>query len=257
MTTYGFIGTGVITEAVIVGMMRSGLAVDRVTVSPRNAEIAKSLAARFPKVAVAAGNQAVVDASDVVIFAVLPQMVEEIIAGLKVPLDRKIISLVAGTSHARLSAWTGHSAASIVRAVPLPFVATGEGVTAVFPADATAEALFNAMGKAVVCADQNEFDLFAVATALMGSYFGVLERTSDWLAANGMARDKARAVLLPLFGSLAKFANAAPAMDFAALRHHFSTKGGLNEQVFRDFEAEGGSRALTSALDRVLERAKR
>jgi pyrroline-5-carboxylate reductase len=257
MTSYGFIGTGVITEAVIVGMMRSDHPVDRVTVSPRNEAIAKSLADRFPKVTVGADNQSVVEASDVIVIAVLPQMAEEIITKLRVPEGKKIVSLVAGTSHARLASWTGRPPEAIVRAVPLPFVATGEGVTAVFPADRATEALFNAMGKAVVCADQNEFDLFAVATALMGSYFGILERASDWLAAKGMAREKARDVLLPLFGSLAKFADAAPAMDFTALRHHFSTKGGLNEQVFRDFEAAGGSRALTSALDRVLERAKR
>jgi len=33
-------------------------------------------------------------------------------------------------------------------------------------------------------------------------------------------------------------------------------KGGLNEQVFMDFEARGGTEALFKALDRVLVRAK-
>lgn len=256
MTNYGFIGTGVITEAIIVGLMRSDLPVSRVTVSPRNPEIARGLAGRFDKVAVASANQAVVDASDIIILAVLPRMAGDIVRGLAIPAEKKIISLVAGTSHATLSSWTGHPATAIVRAVPLPFVATGEGVTAVFPSDAAAETLFNAMGTAVVCAGQNEFDLFAVATALMGTYFGILERAAGWLSANGFTEAKARDVLLPLFGSLAKFADASPALSFAELRNHFSTRGGLNEQVFADFEASGGSAALVKALDRVLERAR-
>lgn len=144
-----------------------------------------------------------------------------------------------------------------MRAIPLPFVAAGEGVTAVFPADPPAERLFNAVGTAAVCKSQEEFDLFAVTSALMGTYFGLLERLSDWLGNNGMSGQTARAVLVPLFASLAKAAQASEATSFADLRQAHSTKGGLNEQVFADFEALGGSTALFTALDRVLARAKR
>jgi pyrroline-5-carboxylate reductase len=34
----------------------------------------------------------------------------------------------------------------------------------------------------------------------------------------------------------------------------FSTKGGLNEQVFAEFKENGGTKALTLALDSVLKR---
>lgn len=253
---YGFIGTGVISEAIITGMMRSTLPVTKVIVSPRNPEVAKALAAQFPKVEIAADNQAVADGTGILILAVRPQMAEEVIRELVIPPGTKIISLIAGTSHDRLSAWTGHPAAEIVRAVPLPFVAYGEGVTAVFPSDPATEKLFDALGKAVVCHDQNEFDLLAVATALMGTYFGVMERTSAWLVGKGLPEATARNFLAPLFGSLAKVAQSSPETGFDALRQGFSTKGGLNEQVFSDFEIHGGSLALTKALDRVLERAR-
>lgn len=253
---YGFIGTGVITEAIITGMMRSGLPVTRIIVSPRNKDVAKRLSERFAKVEVAADNQAAADHADVLVLAVVPQIAEEVLTGLSIRPGTKIISLVAGTSHDKLSAWTRQPADTIVRAVPLPFVATGEGVTAIFPADATAEALFNAMGKAVPCATKQEYDLFAVVTALMGTYFGVLQRSAGWLSANGLAPEKTRDFLLPLFGSLAQFAKDSPDMSFGQLRDHFSTRGGLNEQVFADFEAKGGSAALTQALDRVLKRVQ-
>jgi len=41
------------------------------------------------------------------------------------------------------------------------------------------------------------------------------------------------------------------------MSREFATKGGLNEQVLLDFERNGGTTALTGALERVLERIKR
>lgn len=254
--TYGFIGTGTITQAIITGMMTSQLAAQEIVVSPRSHAIARSLAERYPGVRVADGNQAVVDAADVLVLAVRPQVAEEVLASLSIPPSTKLISLIAATSHATLAQWTGHAAGRIVRAIPLPFVAAGEGVTAVFPTDPQAERLFNAVGTAAVCQSQEEFDLFAVTSALMGTYFGLLERLSDWLGNNGMSGQTARAVLVPLFTSLAKVAQGSDTASFADLRLAHSTRGGLNEQVFSDFEALGGSAALFKALDRVLVRAR-
>ena len=254
--TYGFIGTGTITEAIVLGMMKSHLAGRAIILSPRSHAIARALADSHPNVSVAHSNQDVVDNADVLVLAVRPQIAEEVLTALTIPPTRKLISLIAATSHATLAAWTGHQASGIVRAIPLPFVADRDGVTAVFPANSQAEELFNAVGTAAVCGTQEQFDLFAVTSALMGSYFGLLERLSDWLGANGMDERQARDVLTPLFGSLAKVAQGSDA-SFAALRSAYSTKGGLNEQVFSDFDRLGGSRALFEALDRVLARARR
>lgn len=253
--TYGFIGTGTISEAIITGMMKSPLAGEDILVSPRSPAMAQSLAVRFPNVRVARNNQEVVNGAEILILAVRPQIAEEVLTVLSIPRERKLISLIAATSHARLADWTGHEARTIVRAIPLPFVAEREGVTAMFPPDQEAEKLFNAVGSAAVCNSQDEFDLFAVTTALMGTYFGLLERLSDWLKAKGMTEMQAREALAPLFSSLSRVAQGSNA-SFAELRAAHSTKGGLNEQVFADFEAMGGSAALFKALDRVLVRAK-
>ena len=253
---YGFIGTGTITAAIIDGMMRSHLSSAQVIVSPRNHALAQALAERHPHVTVAQNNQAVVDSADVLVLAVRPQDAEAVVKALSIPASKKIISLIAATSHATLGAWTGQDPTRIIRAIPLPFVAHGEGVTPVFPGDRMAEDLFNAMGKAVACDTQQEFDLFAVTSALMGTYYGLLERVTDWLVAKGLPEDKARDSLVPLFKSLSQVAHAAPHASFSELREAHSTKGGLNEQVFTDFEAKGGSEALLHALDRVLIRAR-
>lgn len=251
---YGFIGTGTITEAMVEGMVASSLDFEKIVVSPRNAETAARLAEKFDKVVEAESNQAVARSCDVIVLAVRPQIAEVVLSEISISPDVKLISVIAATSHEKLAACTGHSEETIVRAIPLPFVSFRDGVTAVFPSDPVAEALFNAMGTAVTCATKHEFDLLAAASSTMGTYFGILERLTYWLKQNGMEETKAQSYLLPLFGSLAQVSTRSPEKNFRSLREEFSTKGGLNEQVFRDFDLNGGSNALTSALDNVLNR---
>ena len=75
------------------------------------------------------------------------------------------------------------------------------------------------------------------------------------LAENGLPEEKGRAYLAPLFAGLAETAHRAGRhIDFIKMSRDFATKGGLNEQVFRDFSDKGGPDALTEALDRVLKR---
>lgn len=251
----GFVGTGSITEAMVTGIVGSGLEVAEIAVSPRNAEIAARLASRFPAVRIAIGNQEVVDAADILFLAVRPQVAEEVITALSFRKGQNVVSVIAATDRSKLLTWIGEDV-QLTQAIPLPFVADRQGVTAIFPPNAEIAAIFYALGSAVECETRDEYDLLAVASALMGTYFGILDRATGWLAEKGTAKAKARAYLAPLFASLAQRAAKADQTTLDALRREFSTPGGLNEQVFDDFDRGGGSRAMTDALERVLARVK-
>lgn len=88
---------------------------------------------------------------------------------------------------------------------------------------------------------------------MMGSYFGLLETVQGWLVAQGLPETAARSYMAGLFANLGRVA-ASRTTDFSTMREEHSTKGGLNEQVFRNFVEGGGTAALTQALDRVLAR---
>jgi pyrroline-5-carboxylate reductase len=141
-----------------------------------------------------------------------------------------------------------------VQAIPLPFVAERQGATALYPPDARIARLFDALGTAVQCDSRHEYDMLGAASALMSTYFGIMEFAVDWLAQNGLDRKKGQAYLAPLFESLAQRATKAEVESFASLSEEFATKGGLNEQVLANFEKNGGRTALTGALDGVLAR---
>ena len=70
MVRLGFIGTGTIVAAMVRGLKGSALQDWPVVLSPRNAEVGRRLADELSGVAVAASNQAVIDAADIVILAV-------------------------------------------------------------------------------------------------------------------------------------------------------------------------------------------
>lgn len=250
----GFIGTGAITEAMVRGLLARPAALPHVMVSQRSADISARLAVEFPQVIVSGDNQAIVDGCDTVVLAIRPQIAEEVIRPLRFRDGQKIISVVAATGREALLYWIGADV-RLSQAIPLPFVARRSGVTAIYPADMDTAAIFNVLGKAVECETKAEYDLLAAASALMATYFGIMQTATEWLAEKGLPEEKARAYLTPLFAGLSEVAVlAGDRTDFTEISHEFATKGGLNEQVLQDFDGKGGSRVLKDALSRVLER---
>jgi pyrroline-5-carboxylate reductase len=251
MARLGFVGTGAITAAMVRGLRRSTLRDWPVLLSPRNAELARDLAASFPDLTVAASNQAVADGVDLVVLAVRPQVAEPVPRDLRLRPDHTVISLIAGLDHELVRNWTG--AATVCRAIPLPFVAEGQDATPVFPPDPAAVTLFDAPGRAQPVADRRDFDILAALSALMASYFGLVGIAAGWAADKGPPEAQARAYLSRLFANLGGVLRDSP-LDPDALRAAHSTAGGLNEQVFADFLGRSGGESLAAALDRVLGR---
>jgi pyrroline-5-carboxylate reductase len=253
MPALGFIGTGTISAAILRGLKTSPLAGWPALLSPRNTELASALAASLPGVTVASDNQAVIDGATMVILAVRPQVAEAVLRPLRIRVDQTVISLIAGLPIDTIKSWTG--ADRVCRAVPLPFVQQRSDVTPVFPPDPEVLALFNALGRALPVEDLATFEIYSASSALMGTYFGILETAEDWAVAQGLAPADARAYFSGLFSNLGEVLrnSQSPLHD---LRIAHSTQGGLNEQVFARFSQAGGGAALGDALSSVLARVR-
>lgn len=249
----GFIGTGTITEAIVTGIVSGAEPAPEIFVSPRSAKTAAHLAALSPQVTVAADNQHVVDVADMLFLAVRPDVAEEVVRALRFRPNQKVVSLIATIDHETLRALIDIPV-NLVRAVPLPFVATRSGVTTIFPPDPAVEAFFSRLGTAVACATIEEFDILAVASALMGSYFGIMDHIVGWMQSKGLPQESARRYLAQHFLSLSTVAFRNPSTSLADLRREYSTKGGLNEHMFAEYRDSGGLDALSHGLDAVLAR---
>ena len=248
----GFVGTGTITAALIEGLNATG-AEYAITVSPRNADTAAALAARYANVRVAASNQAVLDTSDLVMLAVRPQIAEAVLPELRFRPDHHVVSLIAAVSHAYLTRVTA-PAGTVTRAVPIPSVARRQGPTAFFPPHPTVKALFASLGTAIELGDETAFHAFAAGTAMMASYFQFAHTIERWMAGNGVAQAEAHAFVGQMLLGLAGHWAETPERDFAQLADEHQTLGGINEQIRTHLTDVGAFAEVAAALDAVKAR---
>jgi len=253
--TFGFVGTGTITEAIIRGMRGAGMS-EPIVVSPRNSEIAARLAANLADVSIAGDNQGVVDRADTVVLAVRPQIVQQVVGELHFRAEQTVVSLVATLGIKELAEMVA-PASSLVRAVPLPFVEHRLGPTLVYPPHAEIAALFDRLGKAIVLSEESQIDVMTVASSTMGSYFATMGWITDWLREGGIDEALARSYLSTMWFGLADAAQRHPERDFPTLSREYSTAGGLNEQLKTGLEAEGVGEFYAKGLDALLERIRK
>ncbi|GGO88571.1 pyrroline-5-carboxylate reductase [Nocardioides phosphati] len=249
----GFIGTGAITAAMVRGLLRSDLRVGALLLSPRNATIAAELATLDDRVRVCASNQEVLDGADVICVAVVQQIVREVVGALEFAPRHHVITFVPGTPLGVLAELTG-PAGSLARAVPLPAVEFGEGVTVVHPGDALTTRVFDALGGAVAVDDEAHFEPLFAATATMASFYAVQDAVTSWLGEQGVPAGAARHFVGGYYASLASEVERSP----RALQELIAgmTPEGLNEQVHAELSAAGAYDHYGPALDRVLARLR-
>ncbi|WP_207003291.1 pyrroline-5-carboxylate reductase [Trinickia mobilis] len=248
----GFIGTGTITQAVVTGLLRFGVAFDHISLSPRNAETAAGLAALAGRVRVCSNNQEVLETSDIVCLAVVPQFATDVLGELRFDSRHHVISFIAGISIDEVHRLVG-IVSKVVRAIPLPAVAEGMGSTAICPADRVAKSLFSALGEAVEVDDEGKFGALSAVTATMASFFAVLEAQASWLVRQGLDYDAARSFLSGYCVGLAH-ETTRTGKPFTELIEHCMTPGGINEQVHGELSKRGTYSQFGDALDRVLMR---
>jgi pyrroline-5-carboxylate reductase len=251
MADLGFVGTGTITAAIVEGLSFGEVSAPSILVSPRNVSVAERLTSTYRHVETAVDNQHVLDRSQLTVFAVRPQVAQEVIRSLRFREDQKIVALMAGISAETLRSWIGPHV-EIVQVIPLPFVAARKGVTVVCPPDQDVQALFGRLGTTIPTDDPRSLKLFFTASALMGTYFGILETVDSWLKQEGLKGSESETYLNRLFAGLSHAADSG--LAFSELRKKFSTKGGINEQFFRIFSEHGGRDALQEGLVSVLQR---
>jgi pyrroline-5-carboxylate reductase len=245
------LGVGAIGAAIVTGLCEDVDDAPKLLLSPRNAEIAAGLAQRFASVDVAADNQAVVDGAPVVIVCVRPQVAESVLAELRFPADRVVISAMAGVSVSTLQRLVA-PATDVARVIPLPSVARRDCITPVHPPNAAAVALFDRLGETVEVADVKAFDAFSAATATIAAHFAYLNAIATWLESQEIPAPAATRYVASIFAGLAEATRSGEPFERLARDH--ATAGGTNEQFLNGLEQSGGFEHVSLGLQQVLDR---
>ena len=248
---YGVLGVGAIGAAIVTGLCENVDDAPDVLLSPRNAGIAASLAQRFATVDVAADNQAVVDGAPVVIVCVRPQVAQAVLAELRFPADRVVVSTMAGVPVNAIQRLVA-PATDVARVIPLPSVARRDGITPVHPPNATATALFDRLGETVELADVRAFDAFSASTATIAAHFAYLNTIAGWLESQEIPTPAATRYVASMFAGLAEATRSGERFEQLAREH--ATQGGINEQFLNELEQNGTFEQVSLSLQRVLGR---
>jgi len=224
-------------------------------ISPRGAAKSAALKQEFPAlVRVAGSNQEVVDAVDCVVLGVLPKQAETVLGELHLRPNQQLLSLVAMVSLARLRELVGVDGVDCARAIPMPAVAKRRGASLVFPPRPFAQAIFDELGTCVAVDDEARLLRMQVLTTLMGDYYKRQLTAARWLEAGGISATQAAAWVGAAYATISADSTGQPGSKTFEELVEEQTPGGLNEQLWKEQEADGGYEALTHSLDHVLHR---
>lgn len=260
-----FLGGGNMGSSLVGGLVESGHPPAAVLVSEPEAEKRRDLAERFA-VGVTADNREAAAASDVVVLAVKPQIMAEVVTGAAGAIRERgplVVSVAAGTRVARVLEWLGYPA-PVVRTMPNTPALLGCGATALYANEAVtgeqreaAETILRSVGMALWVDDEGLLD---AVTAVSGSgpayYFLLMEHMIGAGVRLGLTDEQARALTLRTALGAARMALESGRTP-EELRSGVTSPGGTTERALDLFRAGGFGdlveRVLTGARDRSRE----
>ncbi len=259
-----FVGAGNMADSMIGGLLKHGLPAKNLRAADPLAERLRRLKSAWG-VATFSDNREAVTGADVVILAVKPQVVGEVLAGIRDTVAQQgplVISIAAGIAIASLERWLGPQT-PIVRCMPNIPALLQEGATALHSngcarADQikAAEQILAAVG--TVSWVEEEASLDAV-TALSGSgpayFFLFLEAMVDAGVELGLERATSRELALQTGLGACRMALAEDG-DIAALRRRVTSPEGTTQAAIERFEASGLREIVASAMRAARERAR-
>lgn len=255
MARIGFLGVGTISEAMVRAMAESDGAFDRLLLSPRSAARSERLAAEFAQCERLDSNQAVIDASDIVVLGMRPQQVDEALADLIFRDDHVIASLIAGTPPSGIAPLVS-PATRVCQLIPLPAIALRRGPLVISPPLPEVVTVMAGLGEVIALEDESLIRSLSCASAFMSTYYEMQNALIDWIAAQGIDETTASRYIRAELDGLAAVGWATPDADRAELPLEHQTRGGLNERVRARLLEVGWFDDLVGAIDDVYRAAR-
>lgn len=257
-----FLGAGNMANAIIRGLLRAGLAKEKITATVRREEKKIELEATHG-IRASFDNVAAAKDAEVIVLCVKPQALDKLLTQIAPSIDRSklIISVAAGVPIAAIERRLG-AGARIVRSMPNTPSLVGAGATAVSAGEHATEedlqlatAMFESVGLTTVV---DEYQLDAV-TGLSGSgpayIFLIIEALSDAGVKVGLSRHQSLKLAAQTVLGSAKLlleTNAHPGQ----LKDQVTSPGGTAIAGLHTLEAGGLRTTLIDAVEAATNRAR-
>ena len=258
--TIAFIGGGNMARSLISGLLSGGTAAEKIAVSDPVAaqrELLSELGVR-----VSADNDAALTGAAVVVLAVKPQVLGEVLKALPLQPAQLLVSIAAGVPIAAMRDWT-RPEQPIVRCMPNTPALLGAGITALFASDAVdeagrsrAETILAAAGRTLWVDDEEKLD---AVTAVSGSgpayFFYLMESMIEAGVELGLDVETATELTLETAYGAALMARERTGTP-AELRANVTSPGGTTAAAIGALDAAGAGATIRGALAAAGARSK-
>jgi len=254
-STIATVGSGVMAEAMIAGLLRGELVVpDQIVASHPRPERRTALADAHG-IRVVASNVEAVEGADVIVLAVKPQMLARVGREIGPHLRRGqlVLSVLAGPTTKALTAALGHD--QVARAMPNTPARIGNGMTVWYATPDTTEdqraqakALLGALGAELEVEDEK---WVAMATAVSGTgpayVFLVMEALIDAAVHIGFPRHVAHDLVIETLEGSTRFAKQSGDHP-AVLRNMVTSPAGTSAAAIHELESGRLRTVLSEAV---------
>ena len=259
-----FIGGGNMARSLINGIIQDNNAVNLCVSDPDETQL-DGIRQNWSEVKTTTDNLDAINHVDVVILAVKPQIMADVLQPLAVIAQNQkplFISIAAGVTEEKLSAWLGGNV-PIVRCMPNTPALVQSGATGLFANEYVsdeqhnlAESILRSVG---ITSWFEQESLLDVVTAISGSgpayFFLVMEAMQAAAEKLGMKADDAKLLTLQTAFGAAKLALES-SDEPAELRKKVTSKGGTTEAALKELVDGGLPELFDTALQAAEQRAK-
>lgn len=261
---YAFIGAGHMAKGIIGGMLANGIAAETIITSTRTPESGAALTEQFGVAAVQDNNQCL--AADVIILAVKPQILSEVLAAMDTKLlaDKLIISVIAGIP---CQVYYQHIADNIrlIRTMPNMPSMIGQGMTGLYAENcsqadkAIADKLMQCAGKTLWVEQESGIDYVNAISGSGPAYvYGFIHHLAEAGERLGLSyADALTLALQTVIGSanLTEQAHQGTPESMQALIGQITSKGGTTFEAMQSFEKDQFGQVIDNAVQQCYRRA--
>ena len=262
-TVIGFIGAGNMAYALIKGLLSNGFDAKNINVSDSNEELLINRQSEL-KITTYSDNNSLLDNSDIVVFAVKPQVLSIVCLQLKnkVKPNHLFVSIVAGIRGNDINRWLGGNFA-LVRTMPNTPALFQSGVTGLFANDLVSnqqkELVTSILSSVGECFWVDDEKLIDAITAISGSgpaYFFLLMQ-SIMQAATALGLDEKTANSLSIQTSLgASLMATKSGKDSKTLRKEVTSPNGTTQAAIESFQNQNFEGIVAAATRAAYDRAR-
>ena len=259
-----FIGGGVMGEAMLSAILGKKLSLPQaISVSDVNQARCQYLGRKYG-VAVMSNNRQAIEGSDVVVLAIKPQNLVEVMAELSGQLKsaQLVLSIIAGARIDTLRLGLNHS--RVVRVMPNTPAQIGEGISVWTATTGVtrqqkewAASILGAMGKEIYVDDEKYIDM---ATAVSGSgpayVFLFAEALVDAATHIGLSYDIAQELVLQTILGSTQFMQQSGKLP-SELRRMVTSPGGTTAEALAQFEKGQFAELVKQAVIAAYNKAKK